>query len=120
MTIVSSASLATFGPYYVFVGGLGRRLVGRQEISIFVEGDETDVMDGLTGPREENIENRQRAVDLSSAELGLHILGNEEGQVQNRTKRTFQISQRLIDAAARQAGQLRNVTHRLKTGHDVS
>ena len=78
----------------IFVTEIGRALsssaIGR------------DAADGLARARQEHIEDRQRAADLAGMQINLHLLGDEEGEVQDRRDRTLDVVERSADAAARQ------------------
>jgi 3-keto-L-gulonate-6-phosphate decarboxylase len=64
------------------------------EISVGVEAPEAHVVDGLAGPRQKHIEDRQRPVDRPLVQLRLHVPGDEEAEAEQRTQRTLEISQR--------------------------
>ena len=70
--------------------------------ALVVERDQADVADGLSRARQEDIQDRQRAADLPGAQVGLHLLGDEEAEAQDRAQRMFDIVERGPDAAARQ------------------
>ena len=67
-----------------------------------------DAPDGLAGARQEHVEDRQRAADLAGAQVGLHLLGDEEAEAQDRAQRALDIVERGGDAAARQPRQVRH------------
>ncbi len=76
-------------------------------------------MNGLAGPRQEHVEDRQGPVDRPLVQLRLHVAGDEEAETEQRTKRGFEVAQRSIDRRMTEAGELRNIANRFETGQNV-
>jgi hypothetical protein len=58
------------------------QLVRDLKASVFIQAYETDFVYGLAGSRQKNIKDRQRAVDRPFTQLSLHVLGDEETEVE--------------------------------------
>ena len=52
-------------------------------------------------------------------QIGLHLLGDEEAEAQDRAQRALDIVKRGADAAARQFGQVRHRAHRLQRAQHI-
>ncbi len=87
--------------------------------ALVVERDHLDVADGLAGAREEDIEDRQGAVDLVGVQVDLHLLGDEEGEAQDRAERALDIVERGADRTARQPRQIGHRTDRLQRAEHI-
>ena len=65
--------------------------------ALVVERDRTDVLDGLARARQEHVEDRQGAADLPGMQIGLHLLGDEEAEAQDRAQRALDVVERSAD-----------------------
>ena len=86
---------------------------------VVVQRDRTDAPDGLARARQEHVEDRQGAADLAGLQIGLHLLGDEEAEAQDRAQRTLDVVERRRDAAARQSRQIRHRAHRLQRAQHI-
>ena len=77
------------------------------------------LLHGLARARQEHVEDRQGAADLARLQIGLHLLGDEEAEAQDRTQRALDIVERGRDAAARQSRQVGHRADRLERAQHV-
>ena len=91
-------------------------LIRDLEISLFVETNEIEFVDSLSGSRQKNIQDRQGAINRPFAQLAFHVLGDEETIVKQGTQRTLKVSQFSTDDKWAEVRQLGYSSHWFETG----
>ncbi len=86
---------------------------------LVVERDQADIADGLSRARQEDIQQRQGAADRSGLQVGLHLLGNEKTETQDRTERLLDVVKVGPDTAARHFRQIRHLPDRLERAQHI-
>src|SRR5262245_55421350 len=95
-----------------FVGAGRDRAVGP-------ERDKVHVRDGLPGAGEKDIKQRQRASEPAARELGFHLLGDEEAEIQHRVERALEVAQLIPERAAGQVREVWDLADRLEARKDI-
>ena len=85
------------------------------QIAVPVEIDEADLADRLSGARDIDVEDRQRAGEIAAGELIAHVLRDEEAQPQRRADRLLNSGQR----TDRAFGDVGNCADRLEAAHQI-
>ena len=67
---------------------------GEIRSALVVQRDRTDAPQSHARARQEHVEDRQGAADLARLQIGLHLLGDEEAEAQDRTERALDIVER--------------------------
>ena len=86
---------------------------------MLIQAHQADFVHGLAGSRHEHKKDRERPVNRSAAQLGLHFQRNEEAVAEQRPHRSLEISQCAVDRLMAKTGQLRNFARRLQAGQNV-
>src|SRR5690242_16611200 len=76
-------------------------------------------MDGFSGSRQENVEDRQGAINRPLSQLALHVLSDEETEVEQRTQRALKILQLAANDKGTDAHQLGDISYWFETGQHV-
>ena len=71
------------------------------------------------GPRQEDIEDRQGAVELVLAEVSLHVLRFEEGETEDGLERLAEVGQAGAEGSGGQAHEIWRGAHGFEAGEDI-